>query len=436
MATLIRSRRWGQMKPPVGAALDWSNPLARGLLWLALPGDEHRRELVSGSFGSLQTNMSWSGAGPIGSAASSSAGANSGIYYPLASASHLTQVADQLTMAGWWRIDAVNAWEHFFILPSSTSGWSLPFGWLAFQRDNASTSGHIQCQGMLATPLIGPVGYLLTDSQFHFYAVTIGKAAGTVNFYRDDVLFGTSTPTITTASIPTPVQTPVLMGRQGPGGDNTAENSQGQMSMFGIWNVALTARDIQQLYVEPYAILQPQAPRSRLYLASTVLASVTIPTTATTSASSSITVTAAPTAILTTPGTTTAAAAPTAPVQSTVTLTTAATATAAPTITVTPADQVGPNTCATATTAPAPSVGVTATVTLVGAGSATAAPTPTLPVTAVVLLATATTTTASPPITVTGRASNIRGYSSSTLAPTGSSTTTLTLVGSSTAGVQ
>ncbi len=248
MAVLIRPRRWTD-QPPVNAGVNWSHPLARGLVFCLtfaeLAGAPH--DLVRSGGGVPQNGPTWSGRGReyVGGA-----GANYD-QFPLVDSPFIQ--ASGLTI--FWRgvIDDLTTFRHFAGKHLSGGGADNPFDYrtdgasnLAIVRANAGGARSSTSTGSpLQAGKLTSVAVTLADNLIE--TVAAGYVDGT-----SVAMAGAGAPT----GAVTGTAADIFVGRRI---DGTTVAMKGADRNLYIWSRPLTADEMRWLYVEPYAFLTPKA---------------------------------------------------------------------------------------------------------------------------------------------------------------------------------
>ncbi len=252
----LPSRQRHYIKPPLGATIDWSHPLARGLLFYALPGGDHRRDLVvpRGPATMLYSGSNWAGATRQGSAADfTSAGwGYAGAYYPWSPM--LSCLGTQITMAVRCRPVSFNTanWAELLTVPYNSPNGDpyIAIGFVTFATKpelNYSYGG----AGTLIEARSTTSNFIATSDPLTMYA---GTRNGTdCRFYRDGILH--STATFSTNNSPAFInKRGITLCKDADSGSNT-QGIAGLADFVAIWSRPLSATELQWLTAEPYAIL-------------------------------------------------------------------------------------------------------------------------------------------------------------------------------------
>lgn len=241
MAVLVRPRAWGQQKPSLGSSINWGHPLAAGLLDLYLFNEQagQPRSLVNGVGSTRQ-----------GGAVSDPRGLvvpGSGDYLAitpkivtLTQATWLVYAAFSLGQAfsGIYYDRTTNPGGLMYVGSGPGSGTALGYTW----NNDAATWGW---DSSLTAP---------ADGIRRIHAVTVSPSTSTVYVGTKSASQAYAAPSFS-------------WGGGGAIGtdtfDTAARNTRGVYYLAAMWNRALTASEIAWLNVEPYAFINPPAPRAR-----------------------------------------------------------------------------------------------------------------------------------------------------------------------------
>lgn len=258
---IVRPKRWTE-KPPVGAQLDWSHPLARDMRGCFLlnegSGDGRVRNLASTHVYAKTGSPAWVNT-QFGPALDSSTGNDAGVFD---TAESLIRPADRLTLI----------WRAFFtsITPSANAHCagvahnasnSSPFISFDFAtnplglglRSYFSDSGGLHNVDH-TTPLFGLGANTIHQWAFLFEKTTI-ESAGHIT-YRDNLINEGSGST-SNGDIAYGTDAQLEIGCRAGGGQNSSA-----VSVFvGIWARRLTPGEIMWLWQEPFAFVLPSIRR-------------------------------------------------------------------------------------------------------------------------------------------------------------------------------
>src|SRR5690242_7918964 len=114
------------IKPEPSVSVNWGHPLSQGLVWLALPGADHRRELITGGLANFAqpATSSYTGHTPLGLGFESTNENSGDVYYPWTD--KLLEIKDRFTVVVWARVDTLSAYSHLLTIPYSST-WVTPY---------------------------------------------------------------------------------------------------------------------------------------------------------------------------------------------------------------------------------------------------------------------------------------------------------------------
>jgi Concanavalin A-like lectin/glucanases superfamily len=239
--------------PPPGSQVDWSHPIARDLVFCALPG--LNMDLVSGNQGTLFANGFLDGTTRHGRGLRSSSAINGGISFPFAD--NISSIRNDFTILAWTSINSADSSGKILAIPFRGTGWTSPFISLSFGRAGTTQTGELAFAREDTSSfnnLGSDANYVLINNSFRQYAVTRLRITGTnaVSFYRDGQRFGTSKALI---NIPVHLlnKQPICLFQRSPA--SNGEGMVGTMPCAMIWARALSANEIASLYAHPYQFL-------------------------------------------------------------------------------------------------------------------------------------------------------------------------------------
>lgn len=258
-------------KPSPFAVIDWNHPLAKGLLFFAMPGGVHRRDLVSGAAGTVLSTASLASGGMFG-AALATTNANSGIVWPFSA-----QVMNGLTNSHNFsclvlaNITAVNGSNDallgiaYFPNGATTSPYGLFFAEHSSGSDGAigfpDTSGNQQ-------KVFSNNGWYQAGQGWQAYGVT--RAGATVNWYLAGNPFSSTSVTDTPIGFASQAignANGVTLFNGAGSGSFASEGATGQVALGALWNRALSAAEMLEMSRAPYQFLvEPTNPTRSIYL--------------------------------------------------------------------------------------------------------------------------------------------------------------------------
>lgn len=228
-------KRWSA-QPPVGAQINWGHPLAYRLsvCWLFNEGGGVPHNLINETSGAT-ANTTW-GVGQRGKAVSFN---GSSTY--VRQTNHQLVDTNSVTMAFWGYCANWNASQMLIEKSNVNAAWEM--------YSYAGSSQIILVGGGTGTTVVSA----LPSAGWRFIVGTIQGTAGKI--YIDGQQTGTGTVTAIADS-----NTSLYVGCY----DNSGYFFTGIVEQACVWNRALSASEIQWLYINPYCFIQPQSPRLRM----------------------------------------------------------------------------------------------------------------------------------------------------------------------------
>lgn len=262
-----------QQKPSPAATIDWNHPLARGLLFFAIPGGTHRRDLVSGTVGTVFGAASLASGGMFGTALATP-DFSSGIVWPLSA-----QVMNGLTNSHNFsilvlaNITAVNGSSDTLlgIAYFPTGDITSPYG-LLFAEHGGGTDGAIGFPDTSANQqkVFSNNGWYQSGQGWLAYGVT--RAGATVNWYLVGLPFSSTSVTDNQVGFAQQAignANGVTLFNGSGSGAFAAKGATGQVAFGALWNRALSATEMLEMSRAPYQFLvEPQNPVRSIYLLS------------------------------------------------------------------------------------------------------------------------------------------------------------------------
>lgn len=263
MSGLLRlgsNRLWtpGQIKPTGIPRIDWSHPLARGLLFYAFDtGMGMRVDLVSGV---LAQKNSTSTVNPTAGATAY----GSTIFYQGGQADAFANIGAGITSA----IGSI-AWA--LIAPASpsqnaTGAFEYDVGAAGFDCEfHNLTSGQLRLSCYEYT--VGGVFFIAPTQVDNTYLSAVETMDGaTRTIYGNGVVpatQGTQPCTVNVIGLQTPSNTPsnlAIGDYTAYGGAPDIDEFTGSVFYWALWNRVLSAQEAMQLHLDPYCFLLPQYP--------------------------------------------------------------------------------------------------------------------------------------------------------------------------------
>lgn len=272
MSTLLRRKRWGYEKPPLGAQIDWGNPLSDGLVSAVLfnGGGQTLYESVFGNEVDLQGNpYGTSSVGPNGQfmdrtvqlsrgSVVNGGGTSTGLSAGRPAA--ILDISDKMTVMAGILMSTTDATglgsNNPIIVASSTTGGTG--GW---QLDVNSNNLRFFIAGGNAVSAGGFVGGVPT-----IVTGTCNSISTVVAVYMNAKLMASGSAATNTNIAFCSLGNLTMGYRNYTTGGNFTGAWLGNMSFVYIWHRELKAGDVQQMQIDPYQIFLPQSPTRRLWV--------------------------------------------------------------------------------------------------------------------------------------------------------------------------
>lgn len=239
---------------PQSPVINWSNPLAAGLVWCTFPGQDSRQELVSGGLGSLTTSGGWTGGSYIGSAGESTSTTNGGIYYPFTQ--QLTRITNQFSVVAWARLDTLTSFSHLVTIPYSAT-WSSPFCTMQFLRDSASNNLSLAwAVGGTLYSAVGSTNAFMQVGPLAMFGASVNDTGtgGVARFFKNGVFGEQATRTgVGAGNLDFGNKREVILLNHNSA--DLGEGIDGVMPYAAIWNRKLSDQEMMQLYVDPFGFI-------------------------------------------------------------------------------------------------------------------------------------------------------------------------------------
>lgn len=247
---------------PIPTPIDWSHPLAQGLVWAAAPGGDWQQDCY-GRTGTLLTNGSWWASDarcPYGSALRSTNVNNGGAWWPWPE--RLRTIGVQFTMAMLLRLDARDYYGRTFGVPYRQGAWASPYVSIGLGNPYSSNSNTYLALEYNGAYTSRNNVLLYGDGQYHLYVGCRGGTIATDLFYRDGTLLGPGQ-----AGYPNgnPVDWAgadrshvALLNRSAT---DVEQGAAGAIGFAGIWNRKLSAAEVAALWADPFAMWRRAARR-------------------------------------------------------------------------------------------------------------------------------------------------------------------------------
>jgi len=262
MYTFPHSTRW-LLKPPSGVQINWGNPLTNGLVFFSIPDKDHPNNLVApNSLGTLLSSTSYTGTTRLGSGAISTNSTSGGLYYPWTP--FMNTLTNYVTILVWLIPTSIPAYGIILCVPYAAGPSVSPYTCVGLQQYASSTSGllNVGLSGTSRTATSN-AGFIQTSDTLTCYACTVNTISGAVIFYRNGILW-TSTSLSGTGSITWTNQQPVTLLNQSNSAPNTG--IAGTTPYAAMWNRVLSSQEMEQLFIDPYSIMQSQVLGKQYFL--------------------------------------------------------------------------------------------------------------------------------------------------------------------------
>lgn len=240
MAIILRHPP-GLVKPPLGAQINTGHPLAKGLIgcWLMNGGGGNKTYDISGNNnnGTL-TSTTWD-SGQFGATLGFN-GSSSNIIMPKPG----PLGGDARSFVTWFKSSST--------LTQVLISYGLWSSGQAFYFSSENNTLVLRVNG--ANKIYTAAN--LDDGKWHQAAITLPSSA-TVNdalIYLDGVLAAFSSSTNGTLALNTASTNPIYLGQYFNGGNNIS----GNLDITLLYNRQLSPSEIQQLYAQPFAFMQPR----------------------------------------------------------------------------------------------------------------------------------------------------------------------------------
>ena len=235
-------------KPPAGSRVDWSHPLARGLMLSLdmLEGSGKTTADSTGVFGTcaIDSGVTWAASGgPHGPALNFGGGATLNKVYINGTAALWTFGTGPFSIEAWFRTTQ-NAAGNFFRIDNNTNGLIV----LRVNTGGVIDWGYFTSARGAIVYISSPTAY--NNGAWH-HAVGIRDTVGGLGRL---VIDGKQVVTGADAGGSQSSPAAPVLGEQDATHD--FESYNGQLACVRVWNRTLTVAEAQQLYAEPYALLR------------------------------------------------------------------------------------------------------------------------------------------------------------------------------------
>jgi hypothetical protein len=230
-----------------------SHPMARGLVFGALPGGMHRQDIVSGNLPSAISGNFNDDRTSMGSAFHSNSTSTDYVAWPLTD--RIKSITKSFTIAVWYRVDGEAAYSSLVNVPYRVGSWNAPYRALGLYRNNASGFMSLSKSLNSSTGIVKGGGvWPGVAPDLNFSGVTCNDTD--LYFYDDTDRFGLGTWTSGAVDWST-ADDIVLLNRSS---SSNGEGTDGAIPLVFLWNRALEHREIQALHVDPYVFINPPPP--------------------------------------------------------------------------------------------------------------------------------------------------------------------------------
>ncbi len=255
------------VKPTIPVEIDWTHPLAKGLLFFCI----EREDLVRGGvaipvneYGSAPQISGSAHRQAMGFALESHTTTDGGFMFEGSSVENAVGQPFG-TIATIVQIDSWVDWGQLVTVPLSKTTWVTPFHGFSLSRSAGTSSGVFYKKIITAglNSATSGTGYLAADGLLNHYVVTTDKTS-TVRFYKNGVAHSTDTLLLGAGDFDFPQMTPYVMSR------NTVadgEGVNGRSFLSAIWAHDLKAGEVAEFYADPFALLKPKV--APIYFTST-----------------------------------------------------------------------------------------------------------------------------------------------------------------------
>jgi len=254
--SLVLPARW--RKQPQGIAqIDWTHPLARGLVYFAVGNETNAPDLVTGALASpIGTSRIVAGAAGLGYNSSTTDGTR-GWSHPLGAP--VKAITTDFTVAMLVDVASLPLTAKLLSIPYQLNTYTTPFTALALGRSASGSRLAISVTDSATTTKT----FAPPDSSFTLTGLQtlVGTRSGAAaSFYRNGVDCTVNTNTLTTAPMVFGAGDTVSLlnhSAKSPG-----ENCSATVHWAGLWNRALSADEQRELHYAPYQFVRPASTRA------------------------------------------------------------------------------------------------------------------------------------------------------------------------------
>jgi hypothetical protein len=233
------------------------HPLARGLTFGCIPGGMHRQDIVSGNLpqyvgADAEFNTRRSTHGAVVEATTNSTG---GISYPLTKRVKTSADTNAITLMGWVQVDVRTSFDNIIGIPyRDTGSWASPW-FVACLNRNASNQTASFTKGYNSSSRYQDITsgniYDTPPTVMQQFCVTVDVAD--LNWYKEGQFFEAAT---LSGSQTYDFSNAAEISVQWRSHDPTGEGADGGTAAAYIWNRALSASEISQMYADPYIFIR------------------------------------------------------------------------------------------------------------------------------------------------------------------------------------
>lgn len=241
------------VKPTIPVEIDWSHPLAKGLVFYAIG----LQDLVSGDIGAPVAAQSELNHGPDGFELESNSTSDGGFEWLNTNIRELDG-SSFASVATIMAHDSAGTYGFFTCTPNDLSTWGNPYWHYGLVRNASTTSGYQQIvTGGAAKTAKTATGYLVIDGTNYLYSASKNDTT-TGSYYRDGELFEDVVGESGFGNaMEVPLDAVFCMSRNSSA---SALGVNGRASLLAYWKRDLTAGDHAAFYSDPYALLKPRVP--------------------------------------------------------------------------------------------------------------------------------------------------------------------------------
>ena len=252
----IQSQAMQNFRPDIDVEINPNHPLAKDLVFAAVPGGKSRKDLVSGNYPAvIETSGEFYTPSQIGAARNSTSTTAGGMSWPLTET--IKQITDELTMLVWAEIDSPANWAALLGMAYRLDGtWADPFYSLGFIRNSGNTTANFaKTVAGTDTNVTSDTAFFDFDGSLNLYGVAVkGSGAGSVIWYKNGEAFGATDSTSSgNVDFGTNTEISIMQRSTNP----TGEGYDGRCPGAFLWKRQLSANEIKSFYSNPWDIFLP-----------------------------------------------------------------------------------------------------------------------------------------------------------------------------------